>query len=86
MQNYHLYRLLVSFSSVLIICGSAGMILFASRFPFSTSIKELKFSDERWYGLNGYEVWVWSWCLIIIGTVIQLLSYWIPEEGVQITV
>jgi hypothetical protein len=57
---------------VLAITGSMGMIVFAKRFPFSSSIKDLVLARERFGPLNGYQVWVWSWSLIIVGGILQL--------------
>ena len=57
-----------------IIVGSIGMICFATKFPLSTRIKDLESSPERLLRyLNGYQVWVWSWILILAGSLIQLI-------------
>lgn len=66
----------MSLSYLSIICGSMGMMFFATKFPFSTNIKQLKFAPERFLGLDGYQVWWLSWLLIIVGTFIQLLDFW----------
>jgi roadblock/LC7 domain-containing protein len=55
------------------------MMFFATRFPFSTAIKELKFAKERFLCLNGYQVWQYSWLVIIIGTIGQLVALWLPS-------
>jgi len=57
---------------ILVVLGSIGMILFASKFPFTTAIWELKHTKERVLFLNGYYVWVLSWFFIIAGALIQL--------------
>lgn len=67
----------VSLSYIFIITGSIGMMVFATKFPFSTKMKDLKYASERFLGLNGYGVWMVSWFLIILGTTIQLIVYWI---------
>ncbi len=80
----------MSFSYVFIILGSIGMIIFATKFPFSTSIKDLRIKGEKFIGLNGCQVWIWSWILIIAGTFIQLTLYflslinpWIIREKIK---
>ena len=75
MTSQLMYALAVAFSYVLIILGSAGMIVFARQFPFSSSIWELRNLDKKFLGLTGDRVWYWSWTLIISGTFIQLLDY-----------
>jgi len=71
-----LSKIIMSISYILIILGSIGMILFATKFPFSTRIQDLTFSKVKYMGLNGYHFWVVSWFSIIIGTLIQLINYW----------
>lgn len=66
----------VSYSFVLI--GSVGMVLFSTRFPFATSTSQLELAKERLCGLNGYQVWRYSWGAIIIGTVGQIVGTWVP--------
>jgi len=66
----------MSLSFVFIIFGSIGMIIIAKKFSFSTFNEELKFTGEKFIGLNGNQVWNCSWILIIAGAVIQLLLYW----------
>jgi len=58
--------------SALVVLGSVGMILFASKFPFTTAIWELKHAKERFLFLNGYYLWNLSWFFIIAGSLIQL--------------
>jgi len=67
----------MSLSFAFIIFGSIGMIIFATKFPCSTFNEELKFTDEKFIGLNGRQVWICSWILIIAGAVMQLLLYWV---------
>ena len=70
-------KIVISLSYIFVILGSVGMIIFATKFPFSTRIQDLKYADEKILGLNGYQVWMFSWLLIILATVIQLINYWI---------
>jgi len=62
------------FPPVLVILGSIGMILLASKFPTTTAMWQLKYWKKRVLFLNGYHLWILSWCLIILGSVIQLLD------------
>lgn len=64
-----------SYSFVLI--GSVGMVLFATRFPFATSTWQLELAKEGLCGLNGYQVWRYSWVAIIMGTVGQIVGTWV---------
>lgn len=64
---------ILSYSSI--IFASIGMILFATKFPFSTSIWQLKYAKERVLWLNGCQLWVISWFLVILGTTIQLFLF-----------
>jgi len=64
----------VSYAFVIVGCG--GMIAFASKFPLVSAIWELKHHKERFLGLNGYQIWVWSWVAILFGTVGQILATW----------
>lgn len=57
------------------IAGSVGMMIFATTFPFSTSIRDLRLSPERFLGLDGYRVWMVSWSLILTGGFIQLIRF-----------
>ncbi len=68
---------LMTASYVLIIFGSLGMIVFATKFSFSTKIKDMELTKERFFCLNGYRVWWLSWSLIILGAVIQLVDFWL---------
>lgn len=56
------------------ILGSLGMIAFAMRFPFSTSLRDLKYHSARFLRMNGYVVWIVSWVCILIGAVFQLFA------------
>jgi hypothetical protein len=71
----HLIQLIFSGSYLMIIAGSIGMLIFATRFPLSARINDLRLSSERFLGLNGYAVWMLSWVLIITGTALQMVHY-----------
>ena len=62
------WKVIVSLSFISIIIGAIGMIIFATRFHFSTRIKDLQLAEERIFGLDGYQLWMISWLLIICGT------------------
>jgi len=64
---------ILSYTSIII--ASIGMILFSTKFPFSTNIWELKNAKERVFWLNGCQLWVISWFLIIFGTTVQLFLF-----------
>lgn len=85
MQEHNYYSItrmvFMTISYVAIICGSFGMMAFATRFSFSNRIKDLELLPERFLGLNGYRVWWWSWFLIILGTAIQLADFWVRFAG-----
>lgn len=68
-------KVIVTLSYIFIILGSIGMMLFISKFPFSTSVKDLELVNYRFWRLNGYQFWILSWLLIILGTFIQLIDY-----------
>lgn len=70
-------KIIFTISYGLVIIGSIGMIKFASKFPFSTHIADLKLAKERLFGLDGYQVWVCSWAAILIGTFGQLVATWL---------
>jgi len=74
--HFIILKIVISSSYISIICGSVGMMVFVTKFPFSTSIQDLRYVRERVFGLNGYQVWRFSWLLIILGTIIQLINYW----------
>jgi hypothetical protein len=59
---------------LLVILGSIGMVLFALKFPFSSSLRDLAQAMERLGPFNGYQVWIGAWLLIIFGPIIQLAS------------
>lgn len=72
-----LVKALVTASYLLVVIGSAGMVLFATRFPFSTRIQDLRLVPERALGLNGHQVWKYGWVCIIAGTLGQLIGLWV---------
>lgn len=69
-------KIIFTASYLLVIVGSGGMIVFAVRFPFASGIWELKHAKERFLRLNGYQVWVYSWFAILLGTVGQIIATW----------
>ena len=69
-------KIFFTISYLLVIVGSVGMIVFGSKFPFATGIAQLKDTPERFLGLNGYQVWVYSWIAILLGTAGQLIATW----------
>jgi hypothetical protein len=62
-------------SYLLTIAGAGGMIVFSQKFPLTTAIWMLKHTQERFLGLNGYEVWIASWLFIISGSLVQGILY-----------
>lgn len=72
-----LIKVIVTVSAFLVVVGSIGMVVFATRFPFSTRIRDLESTMERVCGLNGYQVWKYAWFVIIIGTLGQVLAAWL---------
>lgn len=70
-------KIIISLSYILIVIGSVGMILFSTKFPCSTRIKDLSSTNHRLLGLDGFQVWIGSWFCIILGTLIQLINYWV---------
>lgn len=77
------WKVIVSLSFISIMLGAIGMIIFATRFTFSTRIKDLQLAEENIFGLNGYQIWTISWILIICGTFIQLIHFWITYHPPQ---
>lgn len=71
-----IYKILLTVSYLLVIVGSGGMIALGCKFPLVSSIWELKYTSEKFIGLNGHQVWVYSWLAILIGTAGQLLGMW----------
>ena len=69
-------KIIFTISYALVIAGSSGMLVFAFKFPFATGIAQLKDTPERFLGLNGYQVWVYSWIAILLGTAGQLSATW----------
>ena len=70
-------KVILSISYLLVILASIGMLLFATKFPFSTNIRDLELAQERVLGLNGYQVWKYSWAAIVVSTVGQLIACWL---------
>lgn len=56
-----------------VLLGSIGMILF-SRFGLASSLDEHRLSGVRALGMNGAQVWIGAWALIIGGTLLQLVG------------
>ena len=75
MKSYLTIKTLFSFAYVFIILGSIGIIVFVIKFPLSSRIKDLEYANERVFGLNGFQIWKYSWALIILGTVLQLIYF-----------
>ena len=71
-------RLVLTTSYALVAVGSLAMIAFATRFPLSSRIRDLELAPERFWGLNGYQVWKYGWSGIVVGTLGQLFSAWLP--------
>jgi hypothetical protein len=69
------WNLVVVASYLSIIAGSVGMMVYATKFPFSTRPDDFVFDSTTFLGLKGDAVWVWSWRLIIAGAAFQLLDY-----------
>jgi len=70
-----------TFANLAVVLGSIGMIYFAMKFPFSTHLWELKDDPKahKFLGkINGYYFWLWSWYLILLGAVLQLITPWLP--------
>ena len=64
-----------------VMMGSLGLLGLVTEFSSSpTKPWEWKFVIEKALGLfDGYQVWLYSWRLIIIGTLMQLAAQWIWE-------
>ena len=71
-------KVILTISYLLVIMGSIGMMVFAVKFSFSTSIFQLKNTSERFLWFDGYQVWIYSWVLILVGTAGQLIAAWWP--------
>lgn len=69
-------KIIFTVSYTLVIVGSGGMVVFATRFPLASGIRELKHAKDRFFRLNGYQVWVFSWLAILFGTVGQIIATW----------
>lgn len=70
-------KIIFTVSYLLVGTGSVGMWLFATKFPFSSAAWQLEYAQERIVGLNGYQVWNYSWIAIILGTLGQILGTWV---------
>lgn len=70
-------KLILTFSYLLVIAGSVGMVLFATKFPSANFLWELEGTRERLCGLNGHQIWKYSWGAIILGNAGQLLAVWL---------
>lgn len=77
----HTDKIIFTVSYLLVIAGSFGMIIFPIRFPFATSIRELKYAKERFFQLNGYQVWIVSWISILLGSVGQIIATWCQSQS-----
>ena len=73
-------RVVLTLAYFLAIVGSCGMIAL-KRFPLSSNIDELRYSMERFCGLDGSQLWMWSWVLILLSGALQLISVWLPVWG-----
>lgn len=71
-----LAKLIYTLSYVLTLAGSWGMIMFAKKFSFASSLSDYDSSPERLMRLSGYQWWKCSWIAIITGTVGQLVAMW----------
>jgi hypothetical protein len=67
---------------LLVIVGSLGMMAFATKFGLATTMVEHRLSEGRFLGMNGAQVWFRSWVFIVVGTVLQLLGYFVPAGTV----
>ena len=70
-----MWTLAVVLSYLFIILGSVGMMVYVTKFPFSTSPDDASVDSTTFLGMKGNAVWVWSWRSIIAGTAIQLVDY-----------
>ena len=69
-------KVIFTVSYLLVLVGSIGMIIFARKFSFASSLWEQRYTKERLFGLNGYQVWTSSWVAILLGTVGQAIATW----------
>lgn len=70
-----LWKVAVAASYLFIIVGTAGLIILATKFPFTAFFWELRHTKESFLRLNGYTIWILSWSIIVTGAVIQFLDY-----------
>jgi hypothetical protein len=64
-------------SYMLTLLGSVGSMLGATKFSLAMALWEQKHSEEKFFGITGYQVWVWSWVFILIGIGIQTMLVWV---------
>ena len=67
-------KLLTYLSCLAIVSGSLGMIAFSTRFSLASAMWMHEYEKTRLLGLNGFQVWVTYWGLIIAGTVDQAVA------------
>jgi hypothetical protein len=60
---------------LLVLMGSGGMIVFASKFGFSTNLDGYRMMKARFLRLDGAQVWFASWGFVIVGTLMQLIAF-----------
>ena len=77
MQSCPILKVILSFGYILVVLGSLGMMIFATKFGFSTNLDGYRLSKDRFLCMDGAQVWLASWVLIIIGTIMQLIGYWV---------
>jgi hypothetical protein len=52
----YVWIVIVILSYLMIIPGSLGMMIFATKFSFSSRINDLELTQERFIRLNGYQL------------------------------
>ncbi len=73
-MNYVL-KIIFGFSYLAIMLGSYGLMKFVTKFPLSSSLDNHELTGRKYFGLNGKQLWKYSWVLIIFGTLFQLIRY-----------
>jgi hypothetical protein len=68
-------KFVFSFSYVLVMLGSLGMMVYATKYGFATNSDEYRLSRKKFMGLNGAQMWRVSWVLILLGTFGQLIAF-----------
>ena len=78
-----LSKIIEILSYILAITGSLGMIVYRMNFGFSTNADGDKFNfgyliknkklDIKMLRINAYDVWIYSWQLIIFSLILQLI-------------